>query len=275
MTVEFDGVTTAAYLHDETTTVAATWVANHVPAPPSPDPSRIEAGQAPIMPSGHTNLPEGRPPFEPGTLEPLWFEEGDGVAVLENGKLLAVIPGWSDARHGCPGTAGTSSARPRSAGLWTTLWRTGPTGRPGPGLLAVAGRRAVVGRLPAGSARASGAARPRWALLGRVDGQAPAGGHLRTGAGREPPVYRPVHGRDELPADARGGAARPGSRVVRPDRARDGDDHAARPAARVFLWLAPYPWRAVTWFGPGHSVRWHDAPATFPLRRLRGRAAGR
>ena len=36
-------------------------------------------------------------------------------------------------------------------------------------------------------------------------------------------------------------------------------------AARVFLWLAPYPWRAVTWFGPGHSVRWHDEPATFPL----------
>ena len=36
-------------------------------------------------------------------------------------------------------------------------------------------------------------------------------------------------------------------------------------AARVFLWLATYPWRAVTWFGPGHSVRWYDEPATFPL----------
>lgn len=36
-------------------------------------------------------------------------------------------------------------------------------------------------------------------------------------------------------------------------------------AARVFLWLAPYPWRAVTWFGPGHSVRWYHEPATFPL----------
>ena len=103
LTVEFDGVTTAAYLHDETSTVAATWIANHVPAPASPDPARIEAGQAPIMPSGHTKLPEGRPPIEPGTLEPLWFEEGDGVAVLENGKLLAVIPGWSDARRGMPG----------------------------------------------------------------------------------------------------------------------------------------------------------------------------
>ncbi len=36
-------------------------------------------------------------------------------------------------------------------------------------------------------------------------------------------------------------------------------------AARVFLWLASYPWRAVTWFGPGHSVRWYHEPATFPL----------
>ena len=36
-------------------------------------------------------------------------------------------------------------------------------------------------------------------------------------------------------------------------------------AARVFLWLATYPWRAVTWFGPGHSVRWYGDPATFPL----------
>ena len=39
----------------------------------------------------------------------------------------------------------------------------------------------------------------------------------------------------------------------------------AAAAARVFLWLATYPWRAVTWFGPGHSVRWHQSAATFPL----------
>jgi len=30
---------------------------------------------------------------------------------------------------------------------------------------------------------------------------------------------------------------------------------------RIFLWLAPYPWRGVTWFGPGHSVRCtHERP---------------
>jgi hypothetical protein len=39
----------------------------------------------------------------------------------------------------------------------------------------------------------------------------------------------------------------------------------SRDAARVFLWLAQYPWRAVTWFGTGHTVRWYHEPATFPL----------
>ena len=36
-------------------------------------------------------------------------------------------------------------------------------------------------------------------------------------------------------------------------------------AARIFLWLAQYPWRDVTWLGPGHSLRWYHEPATFPL----------
>src|SRR5262249_29739541 len=45
-------------------------------------------------------------------------------------------------------------------------------------------------------------------------------------------------------------------------------------AARVFLWLATYPWHAVTWFGPGHSVRWYHEPSTFPLGGGAGAEAG-
>jgi len=40
---------------------------------------------------------------------------------------------------------------------------------------------------------------------------------------------------------------------------------ASTDAARVFLWLAQYPWREMTWLGPGHSVRWSHDPAAFPL----------
>ena len=50
-----------------------------------------------------------------------------------------------------------------------------------------------------------------------------------------------------------------GSNSRSPPRCRPGV------AALAFLWLAGYPWRSVTWFGPGHSVRWYDKPSTFPL----------
>jgi hypothetical protein len=36
-------------------------------------------------------------------------------------------------------------------------------------------------------------------------------------------------------------------------------------AARIFLWLAQFPWREVTWLGSGHSIPWYHEPATFPL----------
>src|SRR3984957_8749284 len=103
LTVEFDGTTTAAYLRDETTVLAATWIANHVRAPQTTDTERINAGQAPVMPIGRTRHPRGRPPLDPATLQAPWFEEGDGVALLERGTLLAVIPGWADSSRGMPG----------------------------------------------------------------------------------------------------------------------------------------------------------------------------
>src|SRR6266487_1699993 len=103
LTVEYDGVTTAAYLHDDTSAIAATWIANHQPAAPTTDLGRLNAGKAPVMPAAHTKHPQGRPPFEPRTLQASWFEEGDGVAILESGQLIAVIPGWADVSRGMPG----------------------------------------------------------------------------------------------------------------------------------------------------------------------------
>src|SRR5215472_16896958 len=69
LTVEFDGTTTAAYLHDGTTVIAATWIANHVRAPRTTDPARRNAGQAPLMPAGRTRHPRGRPPLDPANLQ--------------------------------------------------------------------------------------------------------------------------------------------------------------------------------------------------------------
>jgi hypothetical protein len=49
--VEYDGLTTAAYLYDDAAVVAATWIANHVAAPATADPDQLVAGQAPMMPA--------------------------------------------------------------------------------------------------------------------------------------------------------------------------------------------------------------------------------
>src|SRR5260221_11032358 len=101
--VECDGVTTAAYLHSSTTPIAATWIANHVPAPATTDLARLNAGQAPLMPAAHTKHPDGRPLPEPGALRALWLEEGDGVVILEYGGLLAGLPGGAGMAPGVPG----------------------------------------------------------------------------------------------------------------------------------------------------------------------------
>ena len=46
VTVEYDGLVTAAYLHDDTAAISATWIANHRPAPQATDQARRDAGRA-------------------------------------------------------------------------------------------------------------------------------------------------------------------------------------------------------------------------------------
>lgn len=46
------------------------------------------------MPRRGTRHPQGLPPLDPRRLSLVWFEEGDAVALLEDGRPLAIIPGW-------------------------------------------------------------------------------------------------------------------------------------------------------------------------------------
>src|ERR1700685_1791027 len=101
--VECDGATTVAYLHSSDGPIAATWIANHVPAPETIDQGRLDAGHVPLMPAAHTKHPDGRPMLEPGALRALWLEEGDGVVILEYGGLLGGLSGSADRAHGMPG----------------------------------------------------------------------------------------------------------------------------------------------------------------------------
>ncbi len=267
VTVEYDGLVTAAYLHDDTSAISATWIANHRPAPQVTDQARLEAGRAPLMPAAWTTRPAGRPPLQAEALEALWFEEGDGVAVLEHGRPLAVIAGWSDMDRGLPGYSrdvigqtpfgwsldgameGLAPRLDRSRAYWR--WRKS----------------------------SEGWSQFTQALLGHLETRlGPGGQYWDASAGQEPVVgitERPPTPRRPYTVLSTVGMCCQRMPVV--EQVLDDPSGYARielaiattlpsaQAARVFLWLATYPWHAVTWFGPGHSVRWYHEPSTFPL----------
>jgi hypothetical protein len=267
LTVEFDGATTAAYLHDETTVIAATWIANHVRAPRTTDPSRLNAGQAPVMPASRTNHPRGRPPLDPATLQALWFEEGDGVALLERGTLLAVIPGWSDMSRGMPGySRDVIGQTPFGWSLDDAIEGLGP-------------RVERAREFWEWRNSAAGWGQFQQAALAHLTARLGPGAHYWNGApGRHPSIgiseRPPAPGRPYTVLSTIGMSAQ---RMPVVEQVIDNPAEYSRVelavattlppgvAALVFLWLAGYPWRAVTWFGPGHSVRWYDKPSTFPL----------
>ncbi|PRX95533.1 suppressor of fused domain protein [Allonocardiopsis opalescens] len=269
LVIEYDGTTTAAYLLDDRgEVVVPVWLANHRPAPSDGEAARRWSGEAPAMPAEHTRHPGGRPPLDTTRLEVVWFEEGDGVAVLEEGALLAVVPGWADASAGEPGYArdalgDTPFARElapmekrfaerveRSRAFWR--WRRHPDSWPQVQVSVLRHlEEHVIG--PSGRYWEAGTEQPpRVAVTERRAAPWRPYTVLSTVgmcAQRMPAVER-YH--DDV---------RPHARVELALATTQPSENALQ----VFLWLAKYPWRAVTWFGPGHRVKWYLDPSSFPL----------
>jgi hypothetical protein len=265
--VEYDGTATSAYLHDKSGAIAATWLANHGPAPETVDLARLRAGHAPEMPIGHTKHPEGSPPIEAQALRAVWLEEGDGVAVLENGAPLAVIPGWADLSKGMPGYSrdvigqtpfawslddAMEGLRPRIAHaerFWR--WRTSQEAW-------AAIQQATFGHLLSRLGPGGG----YWDVSG---GKQPL-----TGVSERPPVTQRRFtvlstvgmSCQRMPVIEQTGEGAPS--LARIELALATTMPSAQ-AARIFLWLAQFPWREVTWLGAGHSIPWYHEAATFPL----------
>ncbi|WP_308169764.1 suppressor of fused domain protein [Acrocarpospora catenulata] len=264
LTVERDQVSSVAYLRDQAGAVhGAVWLANHVPAPVSVDRGRLAAGLPPIMPGTHTRHPQGSDPSDPARLRVLWFEEGDGAALYEDGELLAVIPGWAEVERGMPGYA--RDAVGESPFAWSLTD-------------ALDGLEPRIRKAEAyWQWRESDG---NWAsyqqfVMGHLDSRiGPPGRYWDASGGGLPRIEiterPPLFGRNYTILSTVGMSCQrlPGAEQYdTPTRielaiATRGDPRAA---ARLFLWLGQYPWRSVTWLGHGHTARWRHQPGTFPL----------
>lgn len=257
VTVVSDAHTTRAHLRDPRGEILVpVWLANHIAAPAVADPTA--PGNGTVVPARHTKHPKGHPPIPSDRLRAVWFEEGDGVALLEEDSLLAVIPGWAEAEVGLPGYAREAVGRSTHAWalddvaqrLWPRVehadaywqWREAP-----------------------GSSRT--VQRTVFSHLSRTIGP---GDHYWDVSDGQPPLIcvseRPATSDRDYTVVSTVGMC--GQRMPTLDRYMAESASYARVelamattlpadrAAHVFRWLGVFPWRAVTWFGPGHSVKW-------------------
>ena len=74
-------------------TVSAVWVANHGAAPVDAH-TASPAGSPARMAAAGTSHPDGCPPMATDAAL-VWFEEGDGVAVVDGDGVIAAVPGWA------------------------------------------------------------------------------------------------------------------------------------------------------------------------------------
>ncbi len=269
--VEDDGRTVYLYLQpagDQPGNPCAVWVANRLPAPVGEDRGAMQAGMAPLMPRGGTRHPEGHPPLEPGRLAFVWLEEGDGVALLEGDRPLAVLPPWS----GMEGFWGYAAEAARETPL---AWPLEPA-------------------LP-GLAPRLEAARGYWEWRGTPgswpeirDGrmahmESRLGPHRRYWAadgGTFPPraiaLFTPeeVPGVSVLATVGMSAQAMPRVELAMEDPAPHrrvelvlGTRGEPESAAGLLSGLMIQPWRARSWFGGGHTYSWE------PLSEEPGRSA--
>ncbi|WP_312113374.1 suppressor of fused domain protein [Brevibacillus reuszeri] len=80
---------------EEFASIRAGWVRNYGKAPESIDVEAMEDGQAPMLSRDCCAHPDGAPRLDPDQLSIVWFEEGDAAALLYQGEVLSVIPGWA------------------------------------------------------------------------------------------------------------------------------------------------------------------------------------
>ncbi len=77
----------------EPSTASVVWVANHRPAPPAAPSRHRRVRRRAWAPGGPGTRTAARHSIRTAHL--VWFEEGDGVALVDDQGALAVVPGWA------------------------------------------------------------------------------------------------------------------------------------------------------------------------------------
>lgn len=94
--VQQDGRTLYFYLAGgESHPTKACWLGNLIKGPLEINTEEMEQGIPPLIPRIHCDHPEGRSIPAEDDLEIVWFEEGNGAAVLDSGSVIGIIPPWS------------------------------------------------------------------------------------------------------------------------------------------------------------------------------------
>jgi hypothetical protein len=81
--------------------MSSCWVRNYEKAPKEIDVQAMRDGKSPMLSFDFCSHTNGADKLEASKLDIVWFEEGDGAALLYNGEILCIIPSWSSPR--CPG----------------------------------------------------------------------------------------------------------------------------------------------------------------------------
>lgn len=241
--VATNGTETWAQLFDGSgQQVTALWLAAH--RGPAPD---VQLS----VPPEATRSPNGRPQLT--RVEAVWFEEGDGVALFDSEGMLAVLPGWAGPDT-LPGYAREAvSPSPSAAPLQGAVEQFGPRAE---------------------------RARAYWDWRNRPTSwqeyQAEVQNHLASRLGPPQGVWPLGNGMPPVLAQRHGTGAEhiavtvgmSGQRMPTVEQHMDDPGPQSRIELAVaglggnnadlllLNWLARYPWRATSWLGSRHFVRW-------------------
>lgn len=254
--VEDDGRTVYLYLQSaaQQGQMKPVWVANRLPAPEADDMAGMQQGLAPLMPRRGTRHPEGQPPLDPDRLSFVWFEEGDAVALLEDGRPLALVPGWG----GMNGFFGYSihavgeerlawDLQPALEGLWPRVedsrryweWRAAPESWPQIRDAGVAHLERILGPHRRYWAADGGGFPPRAVVM--FERESLPGVSLLATVGMSAQRMPQVELYFEDPAPYR---------RIELALATSGDPN---PAAALLSGVMSFPWKYGTWLGEGHT----------------------